>query len=676
MAFWDKLLGKKKDFYEIPVSERKADFVQAPQETEKKDLECFFSLSGEEEQERIKNFIRPVTDMNQVINLQISYGVRTKDMGIFMVRYRTEQEKLANTNEYLYTTHFIVLQDEDCFEVSYAGNDSRDAGDLTFSIPKGNEEILKQAMDFYRNWELHKVFDREQKDLGIDTFSLNNEIRKPLFKECEAYANELKNQQLAKRKTIEIHSEEEAKELFFQSYFTLKEEYTEETIQAFEKYATYEKRKEWVLEECRQILKNIADGDCENAYDGLEKVNGRCGYFLGSDSELLAEDYTKACKTLFSCGEERFVVSVPSFLAFLKNSENPFAARELLEITEKYFLEKASAAALEEDAHWRKFKNICAELRGKMRELSTAENGEGFEFVLMPEEYLRKIVLWYRNKYNDDDAVKESVAELNCAYGVKNSKAFITGLNEAADSRHYAACEFVAVLLETGEIIEFSCRREAVDGSFVTGCGDCLVKEQWRVLESGIEYYRNRAAREDFFEAYRREHENESIGDLMEKSHKRLLSKYKRHYEKEFKLARSNPLSKTLLKLVDICEQKGPVYGYKNIKFNKPATAEEIAAWERDHDLLLPATYKQFLFFADGVCVLRADAIYGLGDLRVNDDYLEPDYILMGQIIGDGTTICMSAATGNIYLEDHGEYKDKGTFAEFLIWFTDFLEGF
>lgn len=670
MAFWGNIFGRKNNRTEVHVSEQKGEAEQIPM--------LYFSLSSKEEQKRIMDFIHPITDIWQIQNLEMSYGVRVEDAGIFMVRSRTKQSRIPNSDEYLYITYFLVLEENKCYEVSYTANNLRDEGDLTFSISQGKEEILKQAMDFYRNWDLHKVFDKEQKAVGIDTLCLNNELKKPLFEEYEAYTKELKKQSKQK-KTILINSEQEAKELFFKSYRTLKKEYTEETIKAFEKYATRKKMKEWVMEECRQILDNIAGGDTENAYDKLRHINGNCSYFLGSDSELLAGDYVKACKTLFDCGEETFVSQIPSYVSYFQKSKNPFAIEGLLQLTEKYYAEKFTDEDLLNDTSFKEFKEICAAMRGIMRELSPIDNAEGFAFIFTPDDYLRLILMWYRNKYNDDEAVKECVAELNCAYGVQNSKLFITGRNEIADSNFsqtWDYSEFIVILLETKEIVEIRCRRQDINGGFVSEYKSDLINEYWPLLEKGMEYYRNHAVRNDFFDAYEQENESKSIKDLMKKSHKKLLSKFKRHYENEYKLAKENPLSKSLLKLVNLCEEKAPVYGYKNTKMNKPATAEEISAWEQDNNMLLPDTYKQFLLFANGICVFHSsEIIYGLPDLKMNMEHLEPDYIAIGEIIGDGTTICMSKSSGKIFVEDHGKYEDKGIFVEFLDWFIEFLEG-
>ena len=677
MAFWGKIFKKNnsdKNTSNIPV-----------QNLEEKNYHAFFSLSTQEEQNCVKEFIRPITDKWQIMNLKLAYGVRVEEEELFLISYRTISERENGTGKTIFKRCFVVLHNGECFEASYTSDNMHDEGALSYSVPDGFEEPLKKAFDFYRNWELHKEFEQKCKEQvpPVDLMKVNNSLKAPLFKEYEEYEAEQKKLKLSQRKVFEINSEADAKQLFFlcQPYHKMKEDYTEETVKAFEKYATSQKKKEWVTWECKQVLQGIIAGDHKNAYDKLDKINGRCGYFLGSASDVLAEEYTKACKVLFECGEERFVVCIHTYLSYLQNGQNPSVAKELLDITEAYYKEKypeeydhGSIAN-----HPQKFKRVCCMLRGKMREVSVPDNVEGFQFVLTSQETLRKIVLWYRNKYNDDAAVKESIAELNCAYGVENDKLFLTARCSDADSfvhRDWDRFWFVAIMKETDEVVEFRCRREAEDGSFVADyhCGSS--KENWAILSVAIEYYRNRNERKQFFDAYSAEHDGARIEELVKSSHKGLLSKFKRHYEQEYKRIKGNPLEKILLKMVDLCEEKGPVYGYKNTVIAKPATEEEITTWEKEQGILLSDSYKDFLKFANGIQFFgRSEYILGLQGLKPSDEYLESDYIQMGEMIGDGTVICMSKADGHVYIADHGEYEDKGDFAEFLEYFIDFLEG-
>lgn len=69
MAFWDKFFKKNNIDTNVPLPQ--------VQNIEEKTYQVLFSLSTEEEQSRVKDFIRPITDKWQVMNL-IMGNTKTK----------------------------------------------------------------------------------------------------------------------------------------------------------------------------------------------------------------------------------------------------------------------------------------------------------------------------------------------------------------------------------------------------------------------------------------------------------------------------------------------------------------------------------------------------------------------------------------------------------------------
>ncbi len=697
MSLFDKLFKRNKEEnlnevskISIPQQTNYVETVSVKSENEQiqtKQYKFEFVLTDESIHKRVLNYVRPITSDLQILNLQVAYGVKELESGCIMVRSMASQTRDGENGQTFRTTHFLLLTENDIFETSYTGTDIHDKGTLTYETPDEYANMLKQAFDFWRDWPAHKEFERacSAATPGFIMSKRNYEICQLLRKELKKYQEQQKKLKEAQRQHMEINCEEDAKKLFFlcntDCHRKMKEDYDEETIKAFEQYATRENQRGWVLEECSQILEDIINGDREKIYDKLSKVDGRCSYWLGAEAEKLVPLYTKACEVLWESKEERFVVCIHSFLGNLKNSNNPACATELLDMTEAYYKENY-AQEYEQGSiaeHPQKFKQICCMLRGRMKELAMSESTGGFRFVLTNQEDLRSIVLYYRNKYNDDSAVKETVAELNCAYGVENDEMFLTALSDTAEQtilKSWDRLSFVGILRATGEIIEVYCKRENADGSFGRDYCAGPVKEHWGLVLEAMEFYRNQPARKVFFDTYKQEHEDDIL-TLIKASHKGLLSKFKRHYEKEYKLAGGNALRKVLLPLIDLCEERGGSYGYKNTKFGKPATPEEIIAWEQEHGLSLPQDYKAFLNFANGGQFFGdSECIFGLKGLTVDDEFLKEDYIHLGNMIGDGTMICMAKENGRVYIMDHGEYEDKGTFEEFLEYFVDFLSGF
>lgn len=208
-----------------------------------------FVLTDEQMHAKILDFVRPVTSRWDIINLQIAYGVRESESGLVMVRTKTSQRRDGETGQNFHTTFFAVLTEDEVFEVSYTSENLHDEGALTYEIPAAYAEVLKQAFDFYRNWPAHKEFERACSD-ATPGFIMNkraDEIRQPLYKELKVYEEQQAKLKEAQRQHMEITCEEDAKRLFFlcdtDCYRKMKEDYDEETIKAFEQYATRENKR-------------------------------------------------------------------------------------------------------------------------------------------------------------------------------------------------------------------------------------------------------------------------------------------------------------------------------------------------------------------------------------------------------------------------------------------------
>lgn len=324
------------------------------------------------------------------------------------------------------------------------------------------------------------------------------------------------------------------------------------------------------------------------------------------------------------------------------------------------------------------FKRLCSQLRGRIAETSPTENRKHFKFVLTEQEKLTWIVEWYQKKYGDDEAVKEVLAFLNCAYGVQNEELFLAASSEASDSLNnhsWDKYDFIAMRLPEHEVIDFRCKRNSSDGSFdLDYSSQELTSEFTGVLMEAVSFYRNAAEREAFFEEYKRNHNGANIYALKKERHKALFASLKRSYEEEWQRIGNNPLADTLRKLVTLCEERAFENGFGSTVINQPASGGEIEQWEQAHGVRLPESYRHFLRFANGVQLLNdSEKIFGLDGIGSYDEHLETDYISIGTMIGDGTTLCLSRTTGEAYVEDHGGYKRRGDFKELLEYLIDFL---
>lgn len=104
--------------------------------------------------------------------------------------------------------------------------------------------------------------------------------------------------------------------------------------------------------------------------------------------------------------------------------------------------------------------------------------------------------------------------------------------------------------------------------------------------------------------------------------------------------------------------------------FSDPATEEELHDWEMKNNLTIPESYKDWLRFSNGSVIANEFAhFYGTKMMSDKNDYLPEDYVLIGEINGDGCFLGFSKSTRKFVSFDHGEmtiYEDFKQFLELL----------
>ncbi|MBQ7131675.1 MAG: SMI1/KNR4 family protein [Oscillospiraceae bacterium] len=118
----------------------------------------------------------------------------------------------------------------------------------------------------------------------------------------------------------------------------------------------------------------------------------------------------------------------------------------------------------------------------------------------------------------------------------------------------------------------------------------------------------------------------------------------------------NNSLTEEIKEIVSLCQQLEDRY---DSYFNPPASEEEIIAWENEHGITIPETYKDWLRFSNG-----SEIINGLADFwKVKkigscDQFLPNDLVTIGELIGDGEYLCFSKKTGKIVRYNHGKMRE------------------
>lgn len=109
--------------------------------------------------------------------------------------------------------------------------------------------------------------------------------------------------------------------------------------------------------------------------------------------------------------------------------------------------------------------------------------------------------------------------------------------------------------------------------------------------------------------------------------------------------------------------------------FSEPATAEILDAWEIKNGIEIPEEYRKWLQISkySNICggllqlfMPSANGYYGC--------LVPPEYVVIGNMIGDGERICFLRSTGEIVRFCHGKVMKVGNLKNLLLWVTEYLE--
>lgn len=97
-------------------------------------------------------------------------------------------------------------------------------------------------------------------------------------------------------------------------------------------------------------------------------------------------------------------------------------------------------------------------------------------------------------------------------------------------------------------------------------------------------------------------------------------------------------------------------------KFDPPVTEKQISDWEKKNGITIPPSYKDWL-----LCTGHA-YIYGFYcELFFPEVYNDGNFILIGDIIGDGECLYFTKNDTTIYRDFEGDITEYESFDEFLV---------
>lgn len=110
-------------------------------------------------------------------------------------------------------------------------------------------------------------------------------------------------------------------------------------------------------------------------------------------------------------------------------------------------------------------------------------------------------------------------------------------------------------------------------------------------------------------------------------------------------------------------------------EFSNAATMEELDLWQKENGVVLPENYKEWLllskysYIAGGVLELFMPSKNGYYGQLVPEEF-----IVVGNVIGDGERMCFDVNMGEFVRYDHGYIREVGDFTNILNWAIEYLE--
>ena len=127
-----------------------------------------------------------------------------------------------------------------------------------------------------------------------------------------------------------------------------------------------------------------------------------------------------------------------------------------------------------------------------------------------------------------------------------------------------------------------------------------------------------------------------------------------------------NSLTEEFNEVVRLCEE-AKEYSNAASWFAPPATEEEITGWEKENGIKIPESYKDWLRLTGSSLIKRSLAkFYGVQEIEVDSKYYPEDYVIIGELIGDGERLCFSKSSGKIIRYNHGDIRTFNDFKTIL----------
>ena len=125
---------------------------------------------------------------------------------------------------------------------------------------------------------------------------------------------------------------------------------------------------------------------------------------------------------------------------------------------------------------------------------------------------------------------------------------------------------------------------------------------------------------------------------------------------KKYEVNEKNSLKNEINELLKWCKKYDEDNDGEYTRFDEPISEVEMEKWELENSVKIPESYKEWLRFSKNSVITQNTARFW-GPDKFNSDYVPEDYVVIGEMIGDGERICFSKKTGKFV--DIFENKEK-----------------
>lgn len=130
----------------------------------------------------------------------------------------------------------------------------------------------------------------------------------------------------------------------------------------------------------------------------------------------------------------------------------------------------------------------------------------------------------------------------------------------------------------------------------------------------------------------------------------------------------NNSLKEEIQKILDQ-KYKAKANHNDNYTFAPPIKEEVMTAWEQEHGITIPESYKEWLRFSRETSINDTTANFWSPE-KFDLYYLPDGLVVIGSLIGDGEEVCFSKETGkfvSLFEGERTEYDDfKGVLKEVI----------